>query len=157
MTKDNRWRDAIAAALILYLVAIVVGYSPNAGATPPPADPAAAAFHGFDLPASSATAIITGSLTPSNQYPIVAYAITISLDTTNSVLNWTSTDSLTGTKYTDALNSATALTAGSVYTFLVGARRDLDNTAATVSYNIECATTTRIRRLQIDEVRSDVR
>lgn len=156
----NGWRLLFLSLVLAQVLAVGMSvFAPAALATPPPppVDPVAAVFHGFDIPAAAATAIVTGSITPSARYPIVAYAITISVVSTDSVLNWTSTDSLTGTKYTDALNSATALTAGSVYTFLVGARRDLDNSAATMSYNLECATATGIGRLQVDEVRSDVR
>lgn len=146
------WPLLLAAGFVVLLA--IAGWVLKPAEARPPSSPTELQFCGFDLPASSGAAIVTGSLTPSITYPTVAYAITISVDT-DSVVNFTSSDGTT--TYDDDLNSGTALTAGAVYTFLVSAARTSTNSAATMQYNIECETTCRIRRLQIDEVRGDAR
>lgn len=142
----NRYLAAATGLLLTALVA--VAYAGNfKGQT---------AVCVFDLAAASATPILTSSLTPDSSDSTVVYAITISLDSTDSVVNFTSSDGTT--TYKDDLNNGTALTAGRVYTFTVGAcRASTNNPSATLAYNFECETTTRIRRLQVDVVRSDSR
>jgi len=99
----------------------------------------------YDSGVTGAAAILTSSLVPNA--PTVAYRITVALDTTDSVFNVTTV--LSGaTSFTLALNNGTALTAGRLYTFSMGADR-------TVTHNFTCTTTTRVAYLLVEEIRED--
>lgn len=102
-------------------------------------------FSMFDTAVSSNADICTTSLTPATPGTL-AYRITIGLLETNSVVNVEVTVNSVSKNFD--LNSGTALTAGSLYTFTLGAIGGGDYT-----YNLQCETSTRIGYLLIEEIR----
>lgn len=140
--KQSTPRAAVAALALLFVGLVAV----QLRLWPPQADAGERAIaHAavYDLPSVSATAdILTSSITPKRESS--ALRITVALDTTDSVFNVTTTDTANSTTYTLDLNSGTALTAGNLYTFTVGCRRDC-------TYNFQVETGTNIAYLVVDE------
>ena len=98
------------------------------------------------------TNILTTSLKVSES--ACAIRITVCL-TTGSVFNMQTTDGTTA--YVNGLNGSTALNAGDVYTFTVGARRYSSQTGTTeLSYNFQVETDSVIRFLFVEEVTGPV-
>lgn len=96
--------------------------------------------------------IFSTSFSSYTGYPTTALRITVVLESTNAVLNFRATD---GTNtVTGALNNGTALTAGQVYTFVVGLAATKDGTTA-LSYNFRIATNTTIGYMLVEQVTGD--
>ena len=84
----------------------------------------------------------------------VALRLTVSL-ATGSVFNLHVTDGTTA--YTQKFNGGTALTAGVLYTFTVGARRySTNNNATELTYDFQVATDGIIQTLFVEEVSGGV-
>lgn len=106
----------------------------------------------FDTAVTGAAPIVTGSITTKSTLTSGAYRITVALSGTNSVFNLqvigASTEPGGARTVTTAFNGGTALTAGQIYTFTVGADRQW-------TYNFTCTTTTRVAYLLVDEAVDD--
>lgn len=136
--SHGRW----LLAALLVVATLVSGLSSQATASD--IEPRTA-FSLFDTGVSSNADICTTSLTPATPGTL-AYRITIGLLETNSVVNVEVTVNSVSKNFD--LNSGTALTAGSLYTFTLGAIGGGDYT-----YNLQCETSTRIGYLLIEEIR----
>ena len=97
----------------------------------------------YDLAATSNANVLTSSLTTSQGTS--ALRITIGLTGTDSIVELRTIRNSDSVTIDFDLNDGTALTAGRIYTFTVGA-------ANAASFNIQCETTTRVGVLIIDEV-----
>lgn len=113
----------------------------------------------FDVAASggSTANVITSSLAPltlSNGTRSSCYRITVELSSGDSVFNVRVTRASDSKTITMALNSGTALTAGNVYTFVVGITQS-DQTGSALTFNFSATSATRIGFLLVEEVQSD--
>lgn len=106
----------------------------------------------FDTSVSGTAAIFTSALTTKSTLTSGAYRVTVALSSTNSVFNLqvigASTEPGGARTVTTAMNGGTALTAGQVYTFVVGVD-------SRWTYNFTCTTSTRVAYLLVDEATTD--
>lgn len=103
----------------------------------------------FNDAATADTDLFGADLRPPESHPVLAYRITISVVSTNTVVNWVTTSG--ATELVEDLNGGTALTAGNIYTFVLGGARTSTASEA-LSYNMRVETTTTIGRLQVDRI-----
>jgi len=145
MTRRNKTIAALLAALFLCAVPPLVNRATAA-------DPAIGRVAITELPVTGAASILTSSITVHNApaRPATALRITVGLINTNSVFNVEITGA-SGSAVTYSLNSGTALTAGSLYTFVIGIDRQ-DQEDAALSYNFNATTTTTLGYLSVQEV-----
>lgn len=144
-----RYKATLAGALAVLVVAVAI----TGSATATPYEPAKGKAHIFNHEQASGANILTTSLTPKTSFPVIAYSITVSLDTSVK-FQIVSTDGTT--THVDAFNGDTALAADTVYSFLVNAAYS-DQTGTAISYNFRLGGNAYIKRLQVDEIRSDTR
>lgn len=106
----------------------------------------------FHTAKTTAQDIFSTSFSSYSGYPSTALRITVVLESTNAVLNFRATD---GTDtVVGALNNGTALTAGQVYTFVLGLAATKDGTTA-LSYNFRIGTNTTIGYMLVEQVTGD--
>lgn len=146
-TKKVLSRFAVAAVLALALV----GISPPAGPTQAQAQgqanfdafPPITCVNVFNQAVNANTNVVSTDLTPGKT--TIAYRVTVVLSATDSVLEVQVKSG--GTTVEADMNSATALTAGNLYTFVFGAHSDY-------TYNFHFETGCTIGLLLVDEVRA---
>lgn len=98
----------------------------------------------FNTAKTANTNILASSLQPTAGRGSVAYRITVGLTSTNSIFNLQVSDG-TNTLGLD-LNNGTTLTAGRLYTFVVGAH-------SSYTYNFQVETSTTVGYLLVEEIR----
>lgn len=133
------------------VVALAAALALSAGLAPARAEtPAMARGTIWDHPVTAGAAIFTSSITTLKPSSALRLTVGIESGQTDSTLVLRVSD---GTTTRDlVLNSATALTAGSLYTFTIGVSRVSSNGAAALTYNFETGSSTVLAYFDVQEV-----
>lgn len=147
-------RNVVRLLLALALVAALLGPPLIHQATAAPSEPALQRVTLVDLPVTSGANVLTSSLTLVASHPATALRFTclVKSGATDAKLQPV-VITAGGVSAAGALNSDSALSAGSWYTFTLGTAKASSNGSQELSYNVRFSASTTIAYLDVQEVR----